>query len=149
MTLTTSTDTLTWKPTKSTKVWTLRHLGYTAVITLTTDGSQWVVYRQGIQGAVYRGWSSLVSDFSGAQRGLVNAIAYDTTPRAKHPTLLTFVPYGRYKYVESYLRRRGYADVRLPRCQGDDPFVLGESGTAVVDEVTKHLMAIAPGAVVV
>ncbi len=147
MTLTTSTDILTWKPTKSTKVWTLRHLGYTAVITLTADGSQWVVYRQGVQGAVYRGWSSLVSDFSGAQRGLVTAVAHDATPQAKRPALLTFVPYGRRKYVEAYLRGKGYADVRLPRRQGD-VFVLGEAGTTVVDEVVAHLKSIAPGVVV-
>ena len=146
--MTTTPYILTWKPTKSPKTWTLRHLGYTAVITLTADGSQWVVYRQGIKGAIYRGWSSLVSDFTGAQRGLVAAIAHDTTPQAKRPALLTFVPYGRRKYVEAYLRGKGYADVRLPRRQGE-VFVLGEAGSPVVDEVVRHLGLIAPGTVVV
>ena len=146
--MTTVPYTLAWKPTKSPKTWTLRHLGYTAVITLTTDGSQWVVYRQGIQGEVYRGWSSRVSDFTGAQRGLITAVAHDATPQAKRSALLTFVPYGRRKYVEAYLRGKGYADVRLPRRQGD-VFVLGEAGTTVVDEVVAHLKSIAPGVVVV
>lgn len=137
-----------WKPTKSPKIWTLRQDAFVVVLRLCAIGTQWSVYRRGVVGVVYSGWSTTLADFASGERGLVSAIALSAPP-SKRPALLTFVPYGRRKYVESFLRRRGYADVKLPRRQGDAPFVLGEAGTAVVDEVTAHLKTIAPGVEVV
>ena len=86
--------------------------------------------------------------FEAAEVALNQAIVEDTAPPTRRPALLVSVPLGRRKYVESYLRRKGYVDVRLPRRQGD-VFVLGEAGSPVVDEVVAHLALIAPGTVVV
>lgn len=143
----------TWTQTKSPRMFRLRRGEYTAIVHFLVDGTtSYRVYRKGLQGVRQQGFVAPVTDtygFSIAEKGLALAIAEDTAPSTRRPALLTFVPFGRYKYVAYYLRRKGYADVRLPRRQGDDPLVLGEAGTAVVDEVTKHLMAIAPGVVVV
>ena len=114
------------------------------------DGStRFMIYRKG-SGVIRQGYSSTALDWLGVQRQLGVAIAVEAavTPQAKRPALLISVPFGRYKYVDHYLRRKGYVD-KFPRRQGDAPLVLGEAGTAVVDEVVTHLKAIAPGVVVV
>ena len=82
------------------------------------------------------------------RRGEYTVIAEDAAPPTRRPALLISVPFGRYKYVDYYLRHKGYVD-KFPRRQGDAPLVLGEAGTAVVDEVVAHLRAIAPGVVVI
>lgn len=145
--MTTTPYTLTWKPTKSQKIWTLRRDGYTAVVRFVGNRTQWTIYRQGKVGAIISIDWPIPYDFAGAEISLNLEIARSTATDTKRPALLTFVPYGRRKYVESYLRRKGYADVRLPRRQGD-VFVLGEAGSPVVDEVVAHLGVIAPGTVV-
>ena len=131
----------------------LRRGDYTAIVHFLVDGSTiYRVYRKGLQGMRQHGYVAQtitpVYGFSIAEKGLALAIAEDTAPSTRRPALLTIVPFGRYKYVAYYLRRKGYVD-KFPRRQGDAPLVLGEAGTAVVDEVTAHLKAIAPGVVVV
>lgn len=145
--MTTAPYTLTWKPTKSPTIWTLRKGEYVAVLCCLVNGdTSTVVFHRG---TVRRcGLSRHSHDFLNGEQWLDLVIREDTTTPARRPALLTFVPYGRRKYVEIYLRRKGYADVRLPRRQGD-VFVLGEAGSPVVDKVVAHLALIAPGAVVV
>jgi hypothetical protein len=140
----------TWKPSKSGKTWTLRVGEFTAWMQPLLDGStRFMIYRKG-SGVIRQGYLSTALDWLGVQRQLGVAIALEAaiTPQAKRPKLLISVPFGRYKYVGYYLRRKGYVD-KFPRRQGDAPLVLGEAGTAVVDEVVRHLKAIAPGVVVV
>lgn len=144
----------TWTQTKSPRMFRLRRGEYTAIVHFLVDGTVgYRVHRKGLQSIRQRGFIAQAvthtDGFSVVEKGLALAIAEDAAPSTRRLALLTFVPFGRYKYVAYYLRRKGYADVRLPRRQGDAPFVLGESGTAVVIEVTEHLLAIAPGVVVV
>lgn len=140
----------TWKPSKSGKTWTLRVGEFTAWMQPLLDGStRFMIYRKS-SGVIRQGYSSTALDWLSVQRQLGVAIAVEAavTPQAKRPALLISIPFGRYKYVDYYLRRKGYVD-KFPRRQGDAPLVLGEAGTAVVDEVVRHLKSIAPGVVVV
>lgn len=116
---------------------------------LLVGSTRFVIYRKG-SGIIRQGYLSTALDWLNAQRQLGVAIAVEAaiTPQAKRPALLISVPFGRYKYVNYYLRRKGYVD-KFPRRQGDAPLVLGEAGTPVVDKVVAHLKAIAPGVVVI
>lgn len=137
----------TWTQTKSPRMFRLRRGEYTVIVRFLVNRSATLrIYRKG----------SLRSQdlciryediFEAAEAALNQAIAEDTAPSTR-PALLISVPFGRYKYVNYYLRRKGYID-KFPRRQGDAPLVLGEAGTAVVDEVVRCLKAIAPGVVVV
>jgi len=138
----------TWTQTKSPRMFRLRRGEYTVIVRFLVNSSATLrIYRKG----------SLRSQdlclryedvFDGAEAALNQAIAEDAAPSSRRPALLISVPFGRYKYVDYYLRRKGYVD-KFPRRQGDAPLVIGEAGTAVVDEVVAHLKAIAPGVVVV
>lgn len=142
--------TYTWKPSKSGKTWTLRVGEFTAWMQPLLEGStRFVIYRKG-SGVIRQGYLSTTLDWLSVQGQLGVAIATEAaiTPQARRPSLLISVPYGRYKYVDYYLRRRGYVD-KFPRRLGDAPLVLGEAGSPVVDEVVAHLALIAPGTVVV
>lgn len=138
----------TWTQTKSLRMFRLRRGEYTVIICFLVNRSATLrVYRKGelrLQDLCLR----YEDIFEGAEAALNQAIAEDTAQPTRRPALLISVPFGRYKYVDYYLRRRGYVD-KFPRRQGDAPLVLGEAGTAVVDEVVRHLKAIAPGVVVV
>lgn len=138
----------TWTQTKSPRMFRLRRGEYTVIICFLVNRSATLrVYRKGelrLQDLCLR----YEDIFEAAEAALNQAIVDDTAPPTRRPALLISVPFGRYKYVDYYLRRKGYVD-KFPRRQGDAPLVLGEAGTAVVDEVVRHLKSIALGVVVV
>ena len=131
----------TWKPTKSPNVWTLRYNAYTAVVTLTTFGTLWSIYRKGKIGPIADGGSSALRDFAAAEFALT--VAQTTPLNAKRPCLLTHVPHGRRKYVQLYLKSKGYTD-KLSRM----PICLGYSNDAVAWAIAQHIRTIAPGSVI-
>ncbi len=138
----------TWTQTKSPRMFRLRRGEYTVIVRFLVNRSATLrVYREGllrIQDLCFQ----YEDIFQGAEAAMNQAIAEDAAPPTRRPALLISVPFGRYKYVNYYLRRKGYVD-KFPRRQGDAPLVLGEAGTAVVDEVVAHLKAIAPGVIVI
>lgn len=131
----------TWKPTKSPNVWTLRLNDHTVVVTLTTFGTLWNIYRKGKIGPVADGGSSALRDFAAAE--FVLAAAQATPLNTKRPCLLTHVPTGRRKYVQLFLKLKGY-DVKLSRM----PINLGHSDDPTVQATAKHIRTIAPGSVI-